>query len=258
MSSRATLVTQLRDLGVEPGSVLLVHTAFGSIAPVDGGPDAFIDALVEARGPEGTLVMPSWTDEDDEPFDPLSTDVEDHLGVVADTFWRRPGVVRGDHPFAVAALGPLADEVAGAPFVLPPHGPGSGIDRVHDLDGWVLLAGVDHDANTTIHLAELAAGAPYRQPKHITVLEDGGPKRIDYGENDSCCRGFVMAGGWLRGRGLLREGLLAGGRGMLARSRDVVATVVDELRDDPCRFLCERGTCDECDRSWASVVESQP
>lgn len=255
-ASRETLAAHLRDIGVQPRGLLLVHTSFRTIGPVDGGPDAFIDALLEALGPEGTLVMPSWTDEDDEPFDPGTTDVEDHLGVVADTFWRRPGVVRGDHPFAVAALGPRAVQVAGAPFVLPPHGPGSGIDRVHDLDGWVLLAGVDHDANTTVHLGELCGGAPYRQPNHVTVLEDGEPKRIDYGENDSCCRGFNMVGDWLRERGLQREGALGGGRAMLARSRDIVATVVEELRDDTCRFLCRRGTCVECDRSWASMVES--
>jgi hypothetical protein len=39
------------------------------------------------------------------------------------------------------------------------------------------------------------------------------------------------------------------------RGRDVVATVVDELASDPCRFLCPRGTgCDECDLAWASVT----
>lgn len=246
---------QLRDLGVEPGSVLLVHTSFRNIRPIEGGPDGLIDALREALGPQGTLVMPSWTDEDDEVWDGTE-DVEDHLGVVADTFWRRPGVLRGDHVGAMAAIGPLAKEIAGAPLVLPPHAPNSGVARVHDHDGWVLLAGVDHDANTTIHLGELMGGAPYRQPNHITVLEDGVRKRIDYGENDSCCRGFNMTGDWLRRRGLLKEGPLGSGHAMLARSRDIVTTVVEELAGDPCRFLCAKGTCEECDESWDSVVES--
>jgi aminoglycoside N3'-acetyltransferase len=247
------VVDELRRLGVPSGCVLLVHTSYRAIRPVDGGPDGLIDALLEAIGPHGTLVMPSWTDEDDEVFEPTETEVDDHLGVVADEFWQRPGVVRGSHPFAVAAIGPRAAYIAGAPFVLPPHAPDSGVARVHELDGWVLLLGVDHDANTTIHLGELMGGAPYRQPNHITILEDGRPKRIDYGENDSCCRNFNLVGEWLRTRGLQREGRVGNGRAILVRARDVVETVVEELASEPCRFLCTRGTCTECDRSWDSV-----
>jgi aminoglycoside N3'-acetyltransferase len=205
-------------------------------------------------GPNGTLVMPSWTDDDDEVFDPLSYEVDDHLGVVADEFWQRPGVVRGIHPFAVAALGPHADEIAGAPLVLPPHAPGSGIAKVHELDGWVLLLGVDHDGDTTIHLGELVADVPYRVPHFITVLEDGEPKRIDYGENDHCCQNFIWVGGWLRRRGLQREGVVGYGRAQLAPSQDIVSTVVEELADNPCRFLHARETCPSCDEAWATVV----
>lgn len=235
-----------------------MHTSFSNVGPIDGGPDALIDALLETLGPEGTLVMPSWTNDDDEPFDPKATSALPHLGIVADTFWRRPGVLRGNHPFAVAAIGPKADYIASAPFILPPHAPDSGVARVHELDGWVLLLGVDHDSNTTIHLAELTAGVPYWQACYITIIDNGRPKRVHYGENDCCCQRFNLAGAWLRERGLQREGSVGNARAMLVRSRDVVDTVVDELRDDPCRFLHPRGSgCDECEESWVSVVESR-
>jgi aminoglycoside N3'-acetyltransferase len=253
----STPVEQLRALGVQQGSVLLVHTSFHNVGPLEGGPDALIDALLESVGPEGTVVMPSWTNEDDEPFDPASTSALPHLGIVADTFWRRPGVLRGKHPFAVAAIGPQAEYVTSAPFVLPPHAPDSGVARVHELDGWVLLIGVDHDANTTIHLAELMAGVPYWQACHITVVENGTTKRIFYGENDHCCQRFNLAGDWLRDRELQREGSVGNARAMLARSRDVVDTVVAELRGDLTRFLHPQGSgCDECEESWVSVVQS--
>lgn len=231
-----------------------MHTSFRAIGPIEDGPDGFIDALVEAVGPEGTIVMPSWSAEDDYLFVPEHSNCREDLGIVADTFWRRHDVVRGSHAFAVAARGPLAEHIAGSPFIVPPHAPDSGVARVHDADGWVLLAGVDHDADTTVHLGELEGGAPYRQPRYILVLSDGVPKRVDYGENDSCCRGFNMVGDWLRSRGLQREGRLGNATGVLARSRDIVATVIEELRDDPCRFLCRSGTCEDCDRSWASLA----
>lgn len=65
------LASQLAALGVERGGILVVHASFRSVGPVDGGPGALIEALSEALGPEGTLVMPSFTDwDDDRPFDP--------------------------------------------------------------------------------------------------------------------------------------------------------------------------------------------
>jgi aminoglycoside N3'-acetyltransferase len=251
------LVSQLRSLGVQPAIVLLVHTSFSKVGPLDGGPDELIDALIEAVGPEGTVTMPSWTADDEALFDTSSTSTRDHLGIVSEVFWQRPGVLRGDHPFAFAAIGPQAEFITSAPFVLPPHAKDSGVARVHDLDGWVLLLGVDHDSNTTIHYAELTAGVPYWQSNYITVLVDGRPKKVFYGENDSCCQGFNMAGEWLRQRGLQREGKVGNADAILVRSRDVVDTVVAELRDDLTRFLHPRGSdCDECEEAWVSVVES--
>ena len=77
---------------------------------------------------------------------------------------------------------------------------------MRDLNGKVLLIGVDHDADTTIHVAELLANVPYRVPKHITVLKDGRPTRIEYRENDHCCQRFKLANDWLRALGQQSEG----------------------------------------------------
>jgi len=250
----ATVVEQLRRLGVQEGSVLLVHTSFRNIGPIDGGPDVLIDALIEAIGPDGTLVMPSWIG-DDELFDPASTTVKPHLGIVADTFWRRPGVLRSKHLSAMAAFGPQAEYITSAPLVLPPHAADSGVARVHTLDGWVVLLGCGHDSDTTIHLGELEAGVPYFQVNDITLVVDGRRETVFYGENDHCCLRFAEVGQWLASRGLQHEGPVGNGNAILVRSRDVVDTVVEELSDDPCRLLHERGSgCAECDETWVSVV----
>ena len=63
--TRAEVTAQLHALGVERGDVLLVHTSFRNVRPVEGGPLGLIDALRDAIGPGGTLVMPSWTGRDD-------------------------------------------------------------------------------------------------------------------------------------------------------------------------------------------------
>ncbi|MET0400605.1 MAG: AAC(3)-IV family aminoglycoside N-acetyltransferase [Longimicrobiaceae bacterium] len=252
---RDEMAAQLRALGVEEGGVLLVHTSFRAVRPVEGGPAGLIGALRDALGLGGTLVMPSWTGDDERPFDPAATPASPDLGVVADTFWRLPGTVRSGHLFAFAAAGPRAEEVTAGPLPLPPHVPASPVGRVHDLDGQVLLLGVGHDADTTLHLAELLAGVPYRVPKHVTVMRGGRPVRLDYGENDHCCERFALADGWLRERGLQREGVVGHAAARLARSRDVVRVARERLARDPLVFLHPAGAgCGECDEARASVA----
>lgn len=252
---RAEVADQLRALGVEKGGILLVHTSFRAVRPVEGGPLGLIEALRDALGADGTLVMPSWSGNDDAPFDPCTTPASPDLGAVADMFWRLPGVLRSDHVHAFAAAGPEAARITADPLPLPPQIPESPAGRVHDLDGQVLLLGVDHDANTTIHLAELLAGVPYRVPKHCTVLQDGCPVRIDYGENDHCCARFALADAWLRGRGLQSEGRVGYAHARLARARDIVSVALEHLTRDLLLFLHSPAEgCAECNEARSSVV----
>lgn len=255
--TRAEVAAQLRALGVEQGGVLLVHTSFRATRPIEGGPLGLLEALRDALGPDGTLVMPSWPGEDDEPFDPITTPASPDLGVVADSFWRLPGVARSSHFFAFAAAGPRAEQITSGPLPLPPHIPASPVGRVHDLDGQVLLLGVGHDADTTLHLAELLAGVPYRVAKYCTVLQEGRPVRIGYGENDHCCARFALADEWLRARGLQREGRVGHAHARLARARDIVEVALEHLAHDPLLFLHPPSAgCAECDEARASVVAS--
>ncbi len=227
-----------------------MHTSFRAVRPVEGGPPGLIGALREAVGPGGTLVMPSWSGDDDRVFDPAATAASPDLGIVADTFWRLPDVLRSNHPFACAASGPLAQRITSGPLPLPPHAPGSPVGLVHDLNGQVLLLGIGHAEDTTLHLAELLAGVPYRVPRHCTIAENGRPVRIDYGENDHCCERFGLADEWLRRSGLQSEGRVGHAHARLARSRDIVRIAAERLRDDPLLFLHPAGAgCAECDEA---------
>ncbi len=255
--SRARVTDQLRSLGVEDGGVLLVHTSFRATRPVEGGPLGLIEALRDALSPGGTLVMPSWTGDGDEPFDPLTTPASPDLGVVAETFRRLPGVLRSNHSQAFAAAGPEAARITAGPLPLPPHIPESPVGRVYDLDGQVLLLGVGHDADTTLHLAELLAPVPYGVPRYCTVLKDGRPARIDYKENDHCCQRFAFADEWLRARGLQSEGSVGHAHARLARARDIVGVALEHLAHDPLLFLHPPSAgCAECDAARRSALAS--
>ena len=122
------LTAQILELGVTPGGVLLVHTSFSKVGPVEQGPRGLIRALQAALGRDGTLVMPSMTDDDDHPFDQRSTPCLG-MGVVADTFWRTPNVLRSDSPHAFAALGPEAARITADHPLDVPHGLNSPVGR---------------------------------------------------------------------------------------------------------------------------------
>ena len=250
------LVEQLIALGVAPGRVLLAHSAFSKIQPVDGGPLGLIEALRVALGPDGTLVMPSMSDDDDHPFDARATPCA-AMGIVAEMFWRMPGVLRSDSPHAFAAVGPAAVKItAGHPWDVP-HGLDSPVGRVYELDGQVLLLGVGHDGNTTIHLAESLAGVRYRAPKSLTLLEHGRPIRVGYEETDHCCARFALLDAWLEEVGAQRYGPVGNGRARLAASRDIVAIGRAHLRADETVFLHEPGIDRECDQARASIPGSE-
>jgi aminoglycoside 3-N-acetyltransferase len=244
------LLDQLSSLGIEPGGVLLVHTAFSKIGLIEGGPRGLIETLLAAlKG--GTLVMPSMCDDDDIPFDRTRAACRG-VGLVADTFWRMPGVLRSDNPHAFAAIGPQAARITQPHPVDIPHGVESPPGRVHQLDGQVLLLGVGHDADTTIHVAEQLAGVRYRLPKYATVMEDGRPKRYEYGETDHCCENFALLDKWLGQK--QRRGTVGRAAARLARSRDIVATALERLREDETVFLHPAGgPCAECNEARASL-----
>jgi aminoglycoside N3'-acetyltransferase len=247
-----TLLRDLLELGVTPGGILLVHTSFSRLKPVEGGPEGLIRALRAALGAEGTLVMPSMSYDADHPFDKRTSPCPE-MGVVADTFWRLPDVMRSDNNHAFAAAGPRAEAILAPHPIELPHGLDSPVGRVYELDGQILLLGVGHDSNTTVHLAENLAGVRYRRDKYVTLLRDGRPVRFEYREIDHCCQNFALVDGWLDERGLQRHGRVGHAEARLMRARDVVLVVTEQLGRNETIFLHPEGFDEECDDARASL-----
>lgn len=251
--SKDELLHQLAELGVKPGGVLLVHTAFSKVKPIEDGPMGLIAALEARLGPQGTLVMPSMSYDDEHVFDPAATSCREEVGVVADTFWRLPHVLRGDNAHAFAASGAQAAFITGPSPLDVPHGLDSPVGRVYSLDGQVLLLGIGHGSNTTIHLAEKLAGVRYRMKARLTILKDGQPEWFEYEEINHCCQNFQRMDAWLDARGLQRKGRVGCAEARLIRSRAIVDVAVEQLRLDETAFLHPPGVDEECDEARASL-----
>ena len=150
----ADLPRVLFQLGVLPGDVLMVHSAFDKFLGFHGGPVDVIRALQEVVGPGGTLMMPTIPFQGSaveyatgEPvFDARHT--VSRMGLITEVFRRAPGVVRSIHPtHSVAVWGSRADVIsAGHELADTPCGRLTPYARLLDYDGKILLAGVP--ANT--------------------------------------------------------------------------------------------------------------
>ena len=232
-----SLTADLQRLGVRQGTTLLVHSSLSKIGWVAGEAVAVVLALLEAVGPEGTLVMPahsnmsnpkgwqnppvpeSWWQvilDERPPFDPRTTPTRG-MGAIAECFRSWPGARRSDHPeVSFAALGPNAEAITAdheRDFML---GEGSPLARLYELDACVLLLGVGHANNTSLHLAEYRSGVRGRDP--LAMQED-----IDLDADVFEELGAAWGGGV--------RGLVGSAESLLFRQRDAVDFAVAWLRE---------------------------
>lgn len=177
-----SLAAQLAACGLRAGQTVLVHTRMSAIGWIVGGPVAVLQALLRVLTPDGTLMMPTHTSYNTNPanwqhppvpefwwpiirdhtpaYDPATAPTR-QMGRVAELFRTWPGVVRSQHPVgSFAALGPHAADLTEGHDLEMMFGDASPIGRLYALDGWVLLLGVNHENNTSLHLAEYRADWP--------------------------------------------------------------------------------------------------
>lgn len=181
--------TAFKEIGVQKGQAIMVHTSLSSLGYVCGGAQSVIEALLESVGDEGTILMPtqSWKNLDPETgvywqepeewwpvireyipaYDKRITPTNT-MGAVPEMFRQWPGTLRSDHPArSVAAWGRYAQYLTENHDLSDIFGDGSPIGRLYELDGLVLLIGVGYDKNTSLHLADVRAEYPGRH----TVME---------------------------------------------------------------------------------------
>ncbi|MGE0310812.1 MAG: aminoglycoside N(3)-acetyltransferase [Lautropia sp.] len=164
MTPRASvdsLAAQLRSLGIVGGDVVMIHASMRSVGPVASRAAGLIDALREAVGDAGTLLMVLSAD-DSEPFDAHRTPVDiDDMGILAEMFRCYPGVSVNDHPAdRFAAIGPEARALLEPTPLHDYHGPGSVLERFTAHGGRVLRLGANLDTVTLTHYAEYLAEVP--------------------------------------------------------------------------------------------------
>lgn len=169
------LTTGLRDLGLTKGDAVLVHSSMKGLGYIDGGPNAVIDTLLEIVGPTGTVLFPTltgtMTDLPDNPPNINLATTPCWTGLIPETARQRPDAVRSIHPtHSVVALGANQQQwTAGHGLGKSPCDEMSPYYGLMELGGKILLlGGVDHESNTSLHCIEEIAAVPYHLQDHVT------------------------------------------------------------------------------------------
>lgn len=242
----ASLTGDLRRLGVSSEHPVIVHSSLSALGWVAGGAQAVVEALFAAVGRGGTLVMPTQSGQLSDPaewsnppvpddwvelvrnempaYDPHLTPVT-KMGRTVECFLRHPETVRSDHPTeSFAANGPLAAAIVEAHQLSPSFGEGSPLSRLYDLDARVLLVGVGHANNTSLHLAEHRASWAGKTTAMRGAPVQRGGRRVwaSYEDLPADDEDFARLGEAFAATGVEKVGAVGAGTARWCRQRDVV------------------------------------
>jgi len=246
---------RLTQAGLKHGDNVTFHVSLSSIGWMIGGAEALLDALLDRLGPAGTVMMPRFP-----PYGSLDGPFDCHhpppsgTGTVPDALGQRQGAVISIHPtHSVVALGPEAEFLTARHYTVSPVGIGSPFDRMAEIGGLVLLLGVNHLANTTIHTGEAYAGVAYwgrprpDRPDGLWVLDEKRNRRwVQLREIPGDAKGFNRIEPFLVERGLIAFGRIGRARTRLIPSQPLIEAVTDYLEEEPDGLLCDQPDCFPC------------
>jgi len=193
-----SMCMELSTLGVSKGDVLIVHSSLSSLGEVIGRQEAVVRALLKTVGAEGTIVMPAFTWENDDPanyenppipekwhgifrenmlpFDKNTTPVfVAGIGVIPEYFRTYLGTVRSDHPYvSFTANGKFAQQIVEKHVLTPSHGMDTPLGALYNIGAKILLIGVGYENCTAFHLSEALTGIFPKTAERYLITESGG------------------------------------------------------------------------------------
>ena len=263
-------VESLKKIGVEKGDVLLVHSGLSYMGHIKGGAETVLDALIEAVGEEGTILLPAFTRpyigfegyvnraREYRPFAPEFFD-NINTGAVPKALLHREGTKRSAHvTHSWCGVGKMADYCLSAQELLDaPTTKNSPPEKAWELGGKVLFIGCDIHSNTFLHYLEDKACAPYLGSATIKMKDADGNLRTETIRNH--LPGHRSFYGYTPREGefyktAFAKGLdvkveeLGMGRLQLMNLKELHDIGMEMFREDPLATLCENPDCKFCQK----------
>ena len=249
------IVSGLDWLGIGRSRPVIAHASLSAFGEVEGGAQTVMQAilsvfetvvmpgftyktmLVPEEGPAGNaLVYGSYSDSNQmaEFFRPDMA-VDRLMGVIPEALRRHPGSRRSLHPI-LSFVGVNADRYLDCQTLASPLGP---VKALVDAQGWVILLGVSHSVNTSIHYAESLAGR--RQFLRWALTLDG---VVECPGFPGCSDGFEALGSRLSS--VTRQAHIGQALVQAVPLVDLVAIAAASVEADPLALLCDRPFCERC------------
>lgn len=256
------LVTAIDNLKLA-GRPIMLHASLRSFGqPVEGGPDAMLDALLLC---ECSVLVPSFTEPQFGVAPPPSMRpsrngvdyatllkvtagneavyavdcglINESMGAIPRCLIGRAEARRGHHPLnSFAALGPLASDLIDSQDPTDVYAP---IRTLMDLDGTVLLVGVGLNRMTALHLAEQLSGR--RLFVRWARQANGDVAMVETG---SCSEGFPRLEPFLSD--LARIAVVGDSRWMAYPAREAVHAAAAAMAADQTITQCSDQSCLRC------------
>ena len=241
------LISDFRNLGIQKGMTLILHSSMRNIGWVDGDAQAVIFALKEILTTQGTLVMPTHSSTLSEPshwqnppaakeewskiresmpaFNIHST-LTKKMGKIPEVFRNQSGVMRSNHPqVSFAAWGLHAKKITDNHSLSYGLGKESPLARIYDLNGWILLLGVNHDRNTSLHLAEYKTNHVNKKiiKEGAPIMQNGQRTWQEFDELELYEEDFLLIGqDFERETKLVKHGLVGHAKSLLIPHKNIV------------------------------------
>jgi len=255
MQNFRDLVLALRYLELDGSRPVMVHASLSAFGYVRGGAEAVLGALFghfnsvvmpaftyktmivpESGPPNNAVVYGSMSDSNkmaqfyhpDMPADKL-------IGVVAETMRRQKNAARSHHPI-LSFSGVNAQQFLDKQTLEAPFAP---IAALADADAWVLLLGVPHSSNTSIHLGEMLAGRKTFVRWALTT-----DRVIECPSYPSCSDGFDVIDDYITN--FVREVEVGETVVQAMPMRRLVKTARERVEAAPFFMLCDRPECPRC------------
>ena len=169
-----------------------------------------------------------------EPFHP-DMPADKMMGVLPEILRKHPKAKRSSHPIQSFA-GINADAIINSQTIFEPLAP---IAALAEKDGWVLLLGVDHTVNTSIHYAEKLAGR-----LQFIRWAIAGDRVVECGGFPGDSDGFNAIA--IDVEKYTRRVEINGAMVQAIHLKSLINAVIQKITANPFALLCTRDDCERC------------
>ncbi len=263
MVSYRDVTAGFRKLDIPQNVPVIVHASLSKIGEIRGGSETVLGALLANYQ---SIMMPSFTFKtmiipeagpenngiqygngknlnqmaefylDTMPADKL-------MGILPETLRQHPQAIRSVHPI-LSFVGIGVEEAIETQTLEEPFAP---ILHIKEQEGWVILIGVDHTVNTSIHAAEILSGRKTFTRWALTTR--GVYECPNY---PGCSDGFNQIQTMING--VSQTAQIGNAVIHAIPLRTLVNTVINAIHEDPLALLCENPDCERCSAVRTSLL----